>query len=146
MFLLACSALGAVGDKEIVEAIPRQFVDAWNRHDMDALAGLFAKDANFVNVIGQYWIGREAIRKAHAENHATIFKKSQLSIRESSIKFLWPDLAVVRFVTKLTAELDQKGRSLPVRYSLPTFVMVKAGGTGSLPSHRTLTLIPTFLP
>jgi uncharacterized protein (TIGR02246 family) len=122
---LAWSAFAAGEDKEAVEAVPRQFVSAWNRHEMDALAGLFAPDADFVNVIGQHWIGREAIKKAHAENHATIFRRSQLNIREISIRFLKPDVAVVRFVTKLTGEIDQKGQTLPVRYSIPTFVMAR---------------------
>lgn len=28
------------------------FANAWNRHDMDEFASLFASDANFVNVVG----------------------------------------------------------------------------------------------
>ncbi len=48
-------------EKTAVIAVVQHFVDAWNLHDMDAFASLFPEDADFVNVIGQRWIGPEAI-------------------------------------------------------------------------------------
>ena len=42
------------------------FRDAWNRHDADELASIFAPDATFVNVTGLWWNTREKIKTAHA--------------------------------------------------------------------------------
>ena len=39
------------------------FANAWNTHDMDALAILFHEDGTFVNVVGSYEKGREEIRQ-----------------------------------------------------------------------------------
>jgi len=114
-------------DEREVIAIAEKFIDAWNRHDMDAFASIFSADADIVNVIGQRWIGRDAIREAHAANHATIFKSSELSLQDISVRFLKSDVAVLRWTTKLSGQLDRSSHVLPPRYTLLTFVMVKAG-------------------
>jgi uncharacterized protein (TIGR02246 family) len=115
-----------------VVAVAQKFVDAWNRHDMDAFASVFSTDADFVNVIGQRWIGRDAIREAHAANHATIFKTSQLAMQDVSVRFLNPDVAVLRCTAKLSGQVDRSGNIVPTRYTLLTFVLVKAGGNWSI--------------
>jgi uncharacterized protein (TIGR02246 family) len=115
-------------EKTAVIAVVQHFVDAWNLHDMGAFASIFSEDADFVNVIGQRWIGREAIKKAHAANHATLFKLSHLSIQDISVRFLKPDIAVLRCIPKLSGQLDHAGRILPPRYTILTFIMMKAGG------------------
>jgi hypothetical protein len=60
-----------INDEVGVNAVVRGFEEAWNRHDMDALATLFANDADFVNVIGMRWVGRDAIKQSHAASHAS---------------------------------------------------------------------------
>jgi uncharacterized protein (TIGR02246 family) len=42
---------------------------------MRALAGLFHEDAEWVNVVGMYWRGKDALVTAHATLHDAIFKK-----------------------------------------------------------------------
>jgi len=78
------------GLKDAILAVVQAIIDAWNRHDMDAFAEQFCADADFVNVRGVRWIGRRAIKEAHAASHSTIFKNSQLSLRESSVRLLLP--------------------------------------------------------
>ena len=56
-------------DEVGVRAIVNGFEDAWNRHDMNALATLFATDADFVNVVGMRWVGHDAIEQNHAASH-----------------------------------------------------------------------------
>jgi uncharacterized protein (TIGR02246 family) len=47
---------------ETPEAVIHGWEDAWNRADADALAELFAEDAEFVNVVGLWWHDRANIR------------------------------------------------------------------------------------
>jgi uncharacterized protein (TIGR02246 family) len=75
--------------------IPALFARAWNRHDADALAALFDKDAEFVNVTGLWCHDREAIRNAHANGQEQIFNKSTLATDATSVKLLSPEIAVV---------------------------------------------------
>jgi uncharacterized protein (TIGR02246 family) len=110
--------------QDAVKSVVRNLTEAWNRHDMDAFADLFSEDADFVNVRGVRWIGRSAIKQAHAATHATIFSKSQLSVvGEISVRFLKPDVAVTRSVTEVTGQTDNAGSTLPPRDALLTLIL-----------------------
>jgi uncharacterized protein (TIGR02246 family) len=115
-------------DEVGVRAIVARFEDAWNRHDMDALATLFATDADFVNVVGMRWVGREEIKKAHAASHATIFKTSTLKIGETTIRFLKPDVATARSVWTLSGLISANGQVAATRTGILTHVLVRTDG------------------
>lgn len=110
-----------------VEKVARDFAEAWNRHDMAALAELFAEDAQFVNVVGLWWKGREQIRAAHAATHATMFKDSHLAIDSVSVRFLKPDVAIARSAWQLTGHRSPSGENLPPRHGLLVHVLVRSG-------------------
>ncbi len=116
------------GLKDAILAVVQAIVDAWNRHDMDAFAEQFYDDADFVNVRGVRWIGRRAIKEAHAASHSTIFKNSQLSLRESSVRLLRPGVAVARSITMVTGQTGASGDTLPPRSTMLTLIMVNDGG------------------
>ena len=115
-------------DEVGVHAVVTGFEDAWNRHDMDAMAKLFATDADFVNVIGMRWVGREEIKKAHAASHATLFKTSTLKIGESTIRFLKPDVATARSVWTLSGLSSADGQVAATRTGILTDVLVRTDG------------------
>jgi uncharacterized protein (TIGR02246 family) len=73
----AASAL-AKKDEEGIRKTVMDYEKAWNTHDMKLLATLFRGDAEFVNVVGMHWRGRDAIVKAHAIFHEIMFKDCRL--------------------------------------------------------------------
>jgi uncharacterized protein (TIGR02246 family) len=73
-------------DTSKVTRVVNAFADAWNRHDMEAFAQLFAADSEFVNVVGLWWKGRAEIRQAHEATHASTFKNSRLTILDTSVR------------------------------------------------------------
>ena len=81
-------------DREAVYHLAQGFTSAWNHHDMEAFGGLFAPDAEFVNVAGMWWRGRPQIQGAHAHTHATFFKHSVLAGEVASVKFLSPEVGL----------------------------------------------------
>ena len=115
-------------EQDAILAVVQAIIDAWNRHDMDAFAEQFYADADFVNVRGVRWMGRRAIKEAHAASHSTIFKSSQLSLREFSVRLLRPDVAVARSITMVTGQTGVSGETLPPRSTMLTLIMVKEGG------------------
>jgi uncharacterized protein (TIGR02246 family) len=117
-----------IHDEARVNAVVHEFEDAWNRHDMDALALLFAPDADFVNVIGMRWVGRDVIRQNHAASHATIFKSSTLKIGDTTIRFLRPDVATARSVWTLSGITSRSGQSAPTRTGILTHVLTRIDG------------------
>jgi uncharacterized protein (TIGR02246 family) len=140
-YLIALGALLSLGltsasvamDKDIndevgVDAVVHGFEDAWNRHDMDAFAMLFATDADFVNVIGMRWVGRDAIKQHHAASHATIFKTSTLKIGDTTVRFLKADVATARSVWTLSGITSETGQLAPTRTGILTHVLERIDG------------------
>jgi ketosteroid isomerase-like protein len=71
-FLLANCLLASQNDAEDVRKVIAGFATTWNRHDLDAFGKLFAPDADFVNVAGVLWTGRQTIQAQHAYSHGVI--------------------------------------------------------------------------
>ena len=131
---------------EAPEDIPRLFADAWNSGDAAALAGLFAEDADFVNVVGLWWRNRADIERAHAYALSTFFKDSELSARRVEVRRLGATVAVVHVRWRLTGQLDKVGNPLDDRFTVMVFVaeyreqawrVVAAHNTDIIPGQET---------
>lgn len=120
------------GDLVEVANTVRAFAECWNRHDMAAFAELFAADAEFVNAVGLWWKGGEEIRKAHEVTHATIFKNSQLSISDVSIRFPAETIAIARCRWVLEGHVSPEGRRLSARNGILVHVLSRNVGRWSI--------------
>jgi uncharacterized protein (TIGR02246 family) len=92
-----------------VEDLATAFVEAWNRHDMQALAALFTEDAHFVNVVGMWWKSRAEIEAAHAATHASIFKNSHLDARVAAKTPLGSGMTALHVTWRLTGQTQPDG-------------------------------------
>src|SRR5688572_24102256 len=91
-------------DREQINALLREWDEAWNHHDMRAFANQFHEDGVWVLWTGQVWTGRKAIEEGHAEVHRTIFRNSVQRERLEELTFVGPDAAVVRYCSLLTGD------------------------------------------
>lgn len=91
-------------DRKQIEAILQGVEEAWNHHDMHALANLFHEDGVWVLWTGNVWTGRRAIEDGHAEVHRTVFRNSIQRERLEELTFVGPDAAVVRYCAMLTGD------------------------------------------
>jgi uncharacterized protein (TIGR02246 family) len=73
-------------DERAVAALVSEVEQAWNAHDMRRFAACFAEDADFVNVMGWWWKGRDEIEREHARVHETIFRDSTMKLECEAIK------------------------------------------------------------
>jgi uncharacterized protein (TIGR02246 family) len=89
---------------------------AWNGHDMSRFAACFATDADFVNVAGAWWRGREEIEERHAAMHAGMFKDSTMQLRLASFREIGPGIVVMH----VTWRLEGHGESGPRRTNTGT--------------------------
>ena len=112
-------------DEEAVRLVITQFVDCWNRHDMAALSALFANDADFVDVFGNWFKDRGTIERILAERHATVFRDSRFTEKEVVVRASKPDLAVVHAVIELSGAFDREGRQLGPGVGVITSVIEK---------------------
>jgi uncharacterized protein (TIGR02246 family) len=97
--------------REDVSGLVDEIEAAWNDHDMSRFAACFAADADFVNVAGAWWRGREEIEERHAASHADRFKNSTMRLELAAFKEVGPEIGVmhVRWL------LDGHGVSGPTR-------------------------------
>jgi len=126
-----------------VSRVVHEYAEAWNEHDMNRLGQLFAPDADFVNVGGYRWKGREALQKNHAYMHGTIaagdrsgvtglperhgaFKKSTFVFTNIDVKLPTTNVAIAHATWRLTGHgvSGTTGTTEP-RTGIMTFVLVR---------------------
>lgn len=82
---------------------------AWNSADADAIADLFADDADFVNVVGLWWHDKASIRDAHAFGFAKMFPDSKMSMAEPHVRHIGTDAAVVQCQWHMVGQVSPAG-------------------------------------
>lgn len=99
-------------DDAAIRALVGGIAHAWNAHDMQAYARLFAQDADWVNIRGNRWRGADAIRDEHVAVHERFYRRSQVSFSEVTVRMLAPDVAVVH------ARETMRGSDVPARANI----------------------------
>ena len=116
-------------DEAAIRDIAVSWEDAWNRHDIKALSTLVAEDVDFVNVAGIRLKNRKEFEQAHARLHQMKMKESVLTHKETHIKFVRPDLALVHVEWGMKGDRDLDGTPRQPRQGIFTWVMEKKKGT-----------------
>jgi len=109
------------------EVIPALFARAWNERDPVALASLFDDDAEFVNVTGLRCHNRDSIRQEYVSQFGRVFDKSTLTVSETRVKLLSPEVAVVHTRMTLACEPGAAVTETGPRTTIVSFVVHRAG-------------------
>ena len=117
--------LAAISDEEGIQKVLNGFTDGGNMHDAKVFSKIFTEDADFTNVMGMTRYGRTAIEEIHAPGFKGIWAASTLTITESKIRFIKPDVAAVDAWWELTGSKKQDGSDGPTRNGLLNFIMTK---------------------
>jgi uncharacterized protein (TIGR02246 family) len=133
--------LAAPNDANDVRKVVAGFATSWNHHDMDAFGKLFAPDAEFLNVAGILWTGRQSIQAQHAYSHAVIpadspevteadrpyygiFKNSTMKFDQVDVRFLRNDVAIAHVHWELLGD----GRTKNPRRGVFLYVLTRQSG------------------
>jgi uncharacterized protein (TIGR02246 family) len=118
--------------------LPQTFCEAWASHDGHALAAMMAEDVDFVTV-GATWLhGRDDFETYHARLFSGRFKGSTNTPLETAVRFLRPDLAVVRWSWTIKGDHDPDGSPRPQRFGLMTMIAEwRKGGWLVVAAHNT---------
>jgi uncharacterized protein (TIGR02246 family) len=114
-------------DERKIRAIAVRWEQAWNSHDMKALAVLVTDEADFVNVGARHWKGRNEIQAEHAARLGQ-FRESVWTNKGVTVQFLKPDIAIVHITWSMRGDKDPDGTARPPREGLFTWVVVQQGG------------------
>ena len=131
-----------MSDENAIRAIGARAVATWNAHDMKGFADLFREDAEFVNVYGTWWTGRERIQAEHEATHATVFRRSHLSATEIRVKLLRRDMASLHMLWHLTGLVQPNGQALPDRKGVLVCFLAKDAREWSIAAAQNTDIVP----
>ena len=123
-------------DTEAIKRIESRWQEAWNTHDMKALASLVAEDVDFITVAGTWLKGRQAFEEHHAARHAMQFKESVWETTDVQVKSLGPDIALVHVSWGIKGDKDPDGTPRKPRRGIFTRVVTKEGGEWSIKASQ----------
>jgi uncharacterized protein (TIGR02246 family) len=135
---------GDVANERLVRELYDDFVAAWNRHDVDALANMWAIDGDHLEPDGTVAKGRDAVRALFAREHATVFGKSRLNLSVADVWFVSGDVALVDGGYEIYGIQTADGTELPARRGHLTSVLINEQGKWWIAASRLM--IPTELP
>ena len=112
-------------DDQAVRKVVAGFEEAWNAHDMKALAKLFREDAEWVNKVGMHWHGRDEIMVAHTAFHETIFKNHSCRTDAVETRSVAPGVAVAVATETVDGFTTPDGKVRPQSRDRLSYVLVK---------------------
>jgi uncharacterized protein (TIGR02246 family) len=127
-------------DDAAVRALYQQVMDGWNQGSGDAFAAPFAEDADFIAFDGTHFKGRREIARFHQPLFDTHLKGTRLVGRVTSVRFLSPEIALVRAVGGTV--MRGKSAPSPERDSVQTLVASKRRGEWRLAAFQNTRVRP----
>lgn len=130
---LSCSWMHAqnqsASDETAIRSLIMSVPEAMNRKDWKAYGDLFADDADWTNVVGMFWHGKENVVKAHAEYGSTVFRNGGFAYSDMLIREVAPKVAVVVVTEHSVEQVAPDGvTKLPPGEGRLSFVVVKRNG------------------
>ena len=130
-------------DQAAIRKLENQQAETWNRHDAKAYAALFTDDADVVNVLGWWWKGRPQLESKLTAAYAYVFRESVLTIAETDVKFLTPDIAVAHVRWSMTGAKSTTGNVSPMPVNgIQTQVLRKHAGAWLIAEFQNTNGVP----
>jgi uncharacterized protein (TIGR02246 family) len=130
-------------DEKAIQDVEARWQNAWNRHDISALADLFTEDADFITVIGKWCKGKKEFYDYHVRLHQVMFKDSIWKTTDTQVRFLNPEVAIVHVNWTITGDRNADGTPRPnSRDGIFTQVMVKQGGQWRITASQNTNIQP----
>jgi uncharacterized protein (TIGR02246 family) len=114
-------------DQAAVRNIPQAFAAAWATHDGHELAKIMSEDVDFINVGGDWLHGRHDFELYHSRLLAGRFRESKCTVRDTAVRFLRPNLAVVHWRWGIEGDKNEDLTARPPRYGIFTMAAEKRG-------------------
>jgi uncharacterized protein (TIGR02246 family) len=140
--LRAQTASGSPTDIQAIRAIESQWEAAWNHHDISAMVALGTPDADWVNLAGEWFKGRDAFAKSLEGLHAGKVKASTWKTEEVHAKLLTPAIAIVHVYFSSSGERNPDGSPMPPRRGIFTRVEVKRDGHWLIAASQATKIVP----
>jgi uncharacterized protein (TIGR02246 family) len=127
--MTSLSAGGAnIADEDAVRDVAHRYCDAWNKHDMTALAELFDADAQWINIVGMHWRGKAAAVAGHEAYHRTFFRATEVEMADVRITGIAPGVAAAVLLLKVGPFTPPDGIARPESQDRLSLIVAKRSG------------------
>ncbi len=89
-------------DQKTIETMIDHFTDAWNHQAGKGSAKYYAEDADFVNIFGMLFSGKEEIEARHVKIHEAFLKDSLFEVVNLKIREAKPGVAIAQVFWKVS--------------------------------------------
>ena len=131
---------GSAKDREAIKSIALRWQDAWNKHDMKALAALVAEDVGLITVAGARLRSRKEFEEDHAKSHQSVLGESVLTMNSPEVKFVRPDVAVAHVEWGIMGVKVPAGEARPPQRGVLTWVLEKRKGAWLIIASQATTI------
>ena len=115
-------------DESAVRSVVSEFARTWNRHDMKVMHELNTADVEWINVTANHWRGNAAVFKGHDTIHRTVFAKTEMSVDQTLVRAVAPNVAMAVATMKFGPVVMPSGEVMAELRTRGSFTMVKDGG------------------
>jgi uncharacterized protein (TIGR02246 family) len=141
MPLPLCAADRATDESAIRDLVGTRQQQAWNQHNAQAYAALFAEDSDVVNVVAWWWKGRAEIETNLTRMFANVFRESTLTFSQVDVRFLTPEIAIAHARWTMTGAHMPLGLPEP-REGLQTLTVQKRNGKWVIAAFHNTNYVP----
>jgi uncharacterized protein (TIGR02246 family) len=125
-------------EQDEIESIIQDYTHAWNLHEGRGFGANFTEDADFVNIFGDHFSGKDEIEKRHVAILQTFLKGSILEILDTRLREVQPGLVIALVRWKIQNPVSLK---LDNREGIFTQVFIQSSSTWQITASQN-TLIP----
>jgi uncharacterized protein (TIGR02246 family) len=104
VFVLSVTSLLALdtNDRNAIDTIVEHYTHAWNDCEGRGFGHYYAQDADFVNIFGMAFSGKQEIEDRHIKILETFLKGSRFEVIETKVREVKPDVVIAQVYWKVT--------------------------------------------
>jgi uncharacterized protein (TIGR02246 family) len=140
-FILSFTSLFALNtnDRNAIDKIVEHFTHAWNDSEGKGSGDYYAQDADFVNIFGTAFAGKQEIETRHVKIHETFLKGSIFEVTETKVREAKPEVVIAQVYWKVT-HIQKSGAE--TMKGIFTHTFVKNNGTWEIASTQNTLISP----
>ncbi len=121
-----------------------QFVAAWNKHDVAAMADMWLEDGDHVEPDGHVAKTRPQVAELLKQEHASVFKSSHLTLTIDTVWFMTSDVALGDGTYEISGIVSPDGKQIPPRKGRFSTIFMYERSRWWIAASRLM--VPTTLP
>ncbi|MFI5343448.1 MAG: YybH family protein [Chlamydiales bacterium] len=140
-FILLFTSLFALDttDRNAIDKVVEHFTHAWNDCEGRGSGDYYAEDADFVNIFGTAFSGKQEIETRHVKIHETFLKGSMFEVMETRVREAKPEVVIAQVYWKVT-NIQKPGAE--TMKGIFTHTFVKNNGAWEITSTQNTLISP----